>query len=215
MSPSTRTIGRRCNMAMVQGEPLETLYRAYAQSLLSTQFQGELERPVFGEGPQEQPLLMLIGEAPGAQEAKSGHPFVGKAGKQLDELLAAADIDRSQVFVTNAVKFRPVRAAEKTVANRTPSVKECRHALALLQTELERVRPRVVATLGNVPLRSLCWLYQLGALTVGTAHGQAVDAGAFALFPLYHPASVIYNRALQPVLAEDIRRLKELCEEKK
>lgn len=67
---------------------------------------GDYSHPVFGEGPVN-PLVMLIGEAPGGDEAKQGRPFVGKAGKQLDALLSGAGIDRSRVYITNTVKFRP------------------------------------------------------------------------------------------------------------
>ena len=76
---------------------------------------GEYEAPVFGEGPMG-PRLMLIGEAPGAEEAQFGHPFVGRAGKTLDALLDGAGIVRKNIFVTNAVKFRPIRRAAFQIA---------------------------------------------------------------------------------------------------
>ena len=79
---------------------------------------GDYSHPVFGEGPVN-PLVMLIGEAPGGDEAKQGRPFVGKAGKQLDALLSGAGIDRSRVYITNTVKFRPVNVKPKSVSNRT------------------------------------------------------------------------------------------------
>ena len=77
---------------------------------------GDYSHPVFGEGPVN-PLVMLIGEAPGGDEAKQGRPFVGKAGKQLDALLSGAGIDRSRVYITNTVKFRPVNVKPKSVSN--------------------------------------------------------------------------------------------------
>ena len=78
---------------------------------------GDYSHPVFGEGPVN-PLVMLIGEAPGGDEAKQGRPFVGKAGRQLDALLSGAGIDRSRVYITNAVKFRPVNVKPKSLSNR-------------------------------------------------------------------------------------------------
>ena len=86
---------------------------------------GDYQNPVFGEGPDE-PVVMFIGEAPGGEEAATGRPFVGKAGKQLNELLTEAGIDRSRVYVTNAVKFRPVNRKPRSVSNRTPSGAELR-----------------------------------------------------------------------------------------
>ena len=93
---------------------LEELYSAERGRLsaLIEKNDGDYASPVFGEGPYS-PKLMLIGEAPGREEAEAGRPFVGKAGRQLNELLNKASINRQDVFVTNAVKFRPVRRREK------------------------------------------------------------------------------------------------------
>lgn len=171
---------------------------------------GEFESPVFGEGPLS-PQLMLIGEAPGAEETRQGHPFVGKAGKNLDGLLALAGIVREDVFVTNAVKFRPTHVKPRSVSNRTPSPAELRGGLPALRRELALVRPAVVATLGNTPLRALCLITGQRPLLIGDVHGcmQTFELGGTPLnvFPLYHPASVIYNKALLPALEEDAKRL--------
>ena len=106
-------------------DALRLLYDAERARLsgLSTQNNGDYLNPVFGEGPLT-PHLMLIGEAPGREEAAAGHPFVGKAGRQLNELLELAGIARGDVFVTNAVKFRPIKRGARSVANRTPTAKE-------------------------------------------------------------------------------------------
>lgn len=171
---------------------------------------GIYDRPVFGEGP-TQPWLMLIGEAPGAQEVKEGHPFVGAAGRQLSELLEQADIDRRDVYITNVVKYRPVTVTERSMRNRTPGAPEIAKALPLLLLELELLRPACVATLGNVPLNATLALCGEGRRTIGDAHGSPLPmrlgGHAFQLFPLYHPASVIYNRALKPVCEQDARAL--------
>lgn len=85
-------------------------------------FPGDQRRLVFGEGPTDHPQIMLIGEAPGAQEEQQGRPFVGKAGKNLDEFLHIVGLSRSEIFISNTVKVRPSRISPKgTVANRPPN----------------------------------------------------------------------------------------------
>lgn len=174
---------------------------------------GAYDLPVFGQGP-ERPFLVLIGEAPGAEETKQSRPFVGKAGRQLDELLAYAGIPRDEVYITNVVKFRPMVKGERTVRNRTPVREEIDASLPLLREELLILRPQCVATLGNVPLCALLSLCGLDRQVIGEAHGQARRVTLLdwetALFPLYHPASAIYNRSLLPVCHEDAGRLGEL-----
>ncbi|MEL7609046.1 MAG: uracil-DNA glycosylase [Bacillota bacterium] len=167
---------------------------------------GEHASPVFGEGPDE-PLLMLVGEAPGREETAAGKPFVGKAGKQLNGLLERARIDRAGVYLTNAVKFRPVRMGGTTVANRAPAREEIESSLWLLEKEISLLRPRVVATLGNIPLGAILALTGEKSVSIGSAHAAArtVSVGGvpITLFPMYHPASGIYNRDLIPVLEAD------------
>lgn len=173
----------------------------------------DLTHPVFGEGDPDEPLIMFIGEAPGRDEAVCGRPFVGKAGKQLDAMLELAGIDRGKVFVTNSVKYRPTKVAERRVSNRTPSVSEVKDGLSLLKFEIASVRPSVIATLGNVPLSAVLMLSDTEGekLNVGAAHGMPrmimIVGRPFHLFPLYHPASSIYNRELKQVLEKDLIRL--------
>lgn len=174
---------------------------------------GDYSHPVFGEGPVN-PLVMLIGEAPGGDEAKQGRPFVGKAGKQLDALLSGAGIDRSRVYITNTVKFRPVNVKPKSVSNRTPTGAELKAGLPLLKSELCLLSPRIIVTLGNTPLKAVLTLAGERIRTVGELHGRSIsvtiEGKGMLLSPQYHPASVIYNRALADTLAEDIGRLGEI-----
>ena len=171
---------------------------------------GDYQNPVFGEGP-DGPVVMFIGEAPGGEEAATGRPFVGKAGKQLNELLTEAGIDRSRVYVTNAVKFRPVNRKPRSVSNRTPSGAELRAGLPLLRAEIELLKPMVIVTLGNTPLKAVSAIAGLDKLTIGDVHGKpvgiSISGHRCTLIPQYHPASVIYNRSLMDVLAEDIAAL--------
>ena len=171
--------------------------------LIADLYEGEKKILVHGEG-EIGARVMLVGEAPGEQETLHGRPFVGKAGRNLDEFLELAGLERSQLYVTNAVKFRPTKrsAAGRTV-NRPPTREEVSLFLPWLRREIELVAPEVIVTLGNVPLRALTG----PKAVIGDVHGAFQDADGLRLSPLYHPASLIYNPALRPVYAEDIRRL--------
>jgi len=163
---------------------------------------------VYGEG-NESAAVMLVGEAPGAEETRLLRPFVGKAGKNLDEFLFVLALRRKDIYITNVVKFRPYKVSEKgTLSNRPPAKEELAAMVPHLQSEIEAVAPRVVVTLGNVPLKAL---HGLNA-TIGACHAKPTGAHAlshkFLLFPLYHPASIIYNRALKSVYDEDLKKLK-------
>ena len=174
--------------------------------------QGDYLHPVFGDG-RVGAAVLLIGEAPGAEEALQGRPFVGKAGAQLHALMALMHIDRDSIYITNVVKYRPVVRSERTVRNRTPGSREVDAALPLLQQEIAVLRPQWIVTLGNTPLHALCRLAGIPTDTVGNLHGRpmpiTVTACACTLFPMYHPASGIYNRALIDVMAQDAAALGE------
>lgn len=173
---------------------------------------GEYRFPVFGEG-NPHPVALFIGEAPGAEETKLGRPFVGKAGRQLDALLKQAGIDRGSVYITNVVKYRPVVRSERSTRNRTPGPKEVAAALPLLREEIAAVEPKVLVTLGNVPLRAVLQLAGEREQPIGALHGRALplrlQGGEVDVFPLYHPASGIYNRTLVPVMEQDVLALGE------
>lgn len=168
--------------------------------------QGEYHRPVFGEG-RPGATIVLIGEAPGAEETKLGHPFVGKAGKQLDALFCRFGVMREDAFITNVVKYRPVVRSEKTTKNRTPLPAEVKASLPLLKTEILHLSPKLILTLGNTPLTAVFALAGQKPPVIGSAHGRQhaieIDGAAFTVIPLYHPASGIYNRALVQVMEQD------------
>ena len=155
---------------------------------------------VFGEGP-AQARLMLVGEAPGEQEAMLGRPFVGKAGKLLDAFIAGTGL------TTNTVKFRPSRISKAgRVVNRTPTQEEIAAFLPFLKKEIAQVNPACVVTLGNVPLRALLGEKE----TIGQAHGQLRRQEDRLYFPMYHPASMIYNPGLKAIFAQDMEKLGQL-----
>lgn len=166
---------------------------------------------VFGEGA-EHPALMMIGEAPGGDEEKQGRPFVGKAGKNLSAFLEVVGLKREEIYISNVVKLRPTKSSPKTgkAVNRPPSSAEIAFFLPFLREEIEIVAPRVIVTLGNVPLKAVTGD---PAASIGAYHGKPMTlADGRVLFALYHPAAVIYNRALQAVYDEDLLALRGFLE---
>ena len=168
---------------------------------------------VFGDGLMDHPVLMLIGEAPGEQETLHGKPFVGKAGKNLTAFLEVVGLDRSELYVSNVVKVRPTkRSAAGGIVNRPPNREEKLLFTPWLMREIAIVRPDALVTLGNVALQAFM------EDTVGNAHGRwhrtvvsppEGEAFTLPLFPLYHPASVIYNRSLADVYQADLITLRD------
>ena len=180
-------------------------YRAELRAFLARRMPGKEDALVFGEGPKN-PRLMLIGEAPGEQETLLGHPFVGKAGKNLDHFLMLAGLKREEIYIGNAVKYRPTKVGKTgRLSNRPPTREEIALFRPWLLKEIELVQPRMIATLGNVPLGAVTGK----SLTIGAVHGQLMDSGIgnLPLYALYHPASLIYNRSLEPVYEQDVRAL--------
>lgn len=162
---------------------------------------------VFGEGA-EQPALMMIGEAPGGDEEKQGRPFVGKAGKNLSAFLEVVGLKREEIYISNVVKLRPTKESPKTgkAVNRPPSAQEIAFFQPFLQEEIKAIAPKVIVTLGNVPLKAVTGEKKA---VIGDYHGTPVALpDGRTLFALYHPAAVIYNRALQAVYDEDLLKLK-------
>lgn len=179
------------------------------------------DRLVKGEGNASSPTIMMIGEAPGAEEQQQGRPFVGKAGKNLNSFLGEVGLERREIYVTNAVKIRPEKVSAKgSVSNRPPSSEEIAMFLPFLREEILAVKAKIIVTLGNVPLKCVYQAADSGEKkkpAVGEEHGkpQQVKIGGreFLLFPLYHPASIIYNRGLRDVCAADYAALSRLTKD--
>jgi uracil-DNA glycosylase family 4 len=151
---------------------------------------------VPGEGPADA-AIVIVGEAPGANEDKAGRPFVGSAGRLLGTLLEAAGLEREDVFITNVVKGRPP-------GNRDPKADEVAHSWPWLEAQLAAIEPELVVPLGRHALRRFA-----PDLKIGDVHGQAVEVDGRRLFPLYHPAAALHNQSLRGTLDEDARRLGE------
>jgi uracil-DNA glycosylase len=139
--------------------------------------------------------VMLVGEAPGASEDKQGRPFVGRAGKLLDELLAEAGLVRDDVFITNVVKARPP-------GNRDPRAAEVAHYLPWLEQQLALIKPTVVIPLGRHALAHFA-----PGKKITEVHGTLVLEGDRQLVPWLHPAAALRNRDLRETLFQDARAL--------
>jgi uracil-DNA glycosylase len=161
---------------------------------------------VFGEG-NPRATVMLVGEAPGEKEAKSGRPFVGAAGKVLNELLELIGLERGDIYITNIVKDRPPE-------NQNPTSKAIQIYGPYLQRQIDIVKPKVIVPLGRFALDYV--LVNFGAVERGKIselHGVPIHAqasyGEIAILPLYHPAAGFYNRSLKQTLEEDFQTLKQ------
>ena len=186
--------------------PLQSVYQEM-QAFFKPLWPGEDKPLVLGEGKDREPALMLIGEAPGETEVIKRRPFVGAAGKNLDEFLTLARMNREDIFVTNTVKIRPTEIGPTGRArNRAPNKEELSLFIPWLFKEIQAVKPRFLVTLGNVPLKALTE----NKNTVGDCHGQWLHSKAGTpLFALYHPASIIYRRTLATVYEQDVLTLAE------
>ena len=162
--------------------------------------------PVIGEGSHDA-KIMFVGEAPGKNEAKTGRPFAGAAGKILNELLESVEIQREEVYITNIVKDRPQE-------NRDPTPEEIRLYGPFLDAQIEIIQPKVIATLGRYSMSYILSKFGLDAENKGISalHGKSFEAqtsyGIVTIAILYHPAAAIYNQHLKDTLKEDFAVLK-------
>ncbi|HVX58644.1 MAG TPA: uracil-DNA glycosylase [Candidatus Saccharimonadales bacterium] len=149
---------------------------------------------VFGDGSPDADLV-FIGEAPGKNEDEQGLPFVGAAGKFLNEMLAGIGLERKDVYITNIVKYRPPN-------NRDPLPDEKAEFLPFLRAQLEVIKPKLVVTLGRHSMDSL-----LPGLTISKCHGQPKRFGGQVYLPLFHPAAALYNGGMRQTLIDDFNRI--------
>lgn len=141
--------------------------------------------------------IMFVGEGPGKQEDLKGVPFVGAAGKFLDELLDSIGLNREDVYITNVVKCRPP-------GNRDPRDDEIDACLPYLRAQTKLIKPRLICTLGNAAGRTLV----KKGLAISKYHGKFIKKKGYTFCLLYHPAAALYNNNLKDVLRADFQRLK-------
>jgi DNA polymerase len=141
---------------------------------------------------------MFIGEAPGFHEDKSGRPFVGAAGRFLEELLADIGMQRQDVYIANVIKCRPP-------GNRSPIPAEIDACKPYLDRQIELIQPRVVITLGRFSMAR----YFPGA-KISSIHGKPRKIGGVLYFPMYHPAAALHQPSLRTTVVEDMRKIPDL-----
>lgn len=157
-------------------------------------------KSVPGEGPADA-RIMFIGEAPGWNEDQQGRPFVGAAGKFLEELLAEAGLTRGEVFITNVVKSRPP-------GNRDPLPDEIAACAPFLDRQIEVIDPEVIVTLGRYSMAR--WF---PGERISRIHGQPKKVGRRLIVPMYHPAAALHQQALKKTILEDFGRLPRIVAE--
>ena len=144
--------------------------------------------------------IMFIGEGPGFYEDRDGRPFVGPAGKLLDEMLASIGLARGDVYITNMVKCRPP-------SNRDPLPVETSACQPYLDQQLEMISPRVVVTLGRYSFSKF-----FPGESISKARGKPRRWEHLTVYPMYHPAAALHNPRLRPVIEDDFRSLRSLTE---
>ena len=155
---------------------------------------------VFGVG-NPQATVMFVGEAPGFHEDQQGEPFVGAAGKLLNDLLQSAGLSRGDIYIANVIKCRPPN-------NRDPEPDEVETCKPFLMQQIAMIRPKLVCTLGNWATQTLL-ARKVGITKV---RGQAFYLKDFVLFPLLHPAAALHQGNMLEPLREDFKKLREFLD---
>lgn len=170
--------------------------KAIKQQILDNKITPELAvsatQLVFGDGNVDADIV-FIGEAPGKNEDLKGVPFIGSAGKFLDEMLSLINLKRQDIYITNIVKYRPPE-------NRDPLPEEKSAFLPYLESQLEVIQPKLVVTLGRHSLN--CFLPDL---QIGQVHGKLQTYNGRNFLPLFHPAAALYNGGMRQTLIDDFK----------
>ena len=192
---------------MDKSQALEELQAKIIADEICPELAAQATQLVMGDGNPDANIV-FIGEAPGQKEDEQGLPFVGAAGKFLNEMLNEAGMERGDVYITNIVKYRPPN-------NRDPLPEEKADFLPYLLRQLEIIDPKVVITLGRHSME-----YFLPNAKISQAHGQAVRKKVlyhdkteheWLFIPLYHPAAALYNGSMRQVLIDDFLGAAELA----
>ncbi|MBA7477545.1 hypothetical protein ES707_12956 [subsurface metagenome] len=152
---------------------------------------------VPGEGAEDAELL-FIGEAPGWHEDQQGRPFVGPAGLFLDELLAAINLKREQVYIANVIKCRPQ-------GNRDPLPVEIRNCREWLDRQIELIRPKMIVTLGRYSMAMF-----FPGKSISKIHGTAQKRDNIIYYAMYHPAAALHQQSLRQAIEEDMLKIPSL-----
>ena len=186
---------------MTQEEKLTALHNKILQDTVCPELAAQATQLVMGAGNADADIV-LVGEAPGKNEDEQGLPFVGAAGKFLNEMLASAGMNREDVYITNIVKYRPPN-------NRDPSPEEKKAFWPYLLKQLQIIEPKIVVTLGRHSME-----YFLPGQYISKIHGQPkrIQLGdhEIVIVPLYHPAAALYNGSMRQTLIDDFMRMPEI-----
>jgi uracil-DNA glycosylase family 4 len=185
-------------------EPLEALKEIATQVAACTRCELSFSRKnaVPGEGPVDSQVI-FIGEGPGFFENEQGRPFVGQAGKFLEELLEKNGLKREQVFITNVVKCRPP-------GNRDPLPEELTACNDFLDRQIVAINPKVIVTLGRYSMAKF-----LPGARISDIHGQAAWIHGRLVVPMYHPAAALHQPSLKPQLEKDFGKLQDYIQQAK
>jgi DNA polymerase len=177
-------------MAKSKQEQLEAIKQQILDNKICPELASQATQLVFGDGNPDAEIV-FIGEAPGKNEDQQGVPFVGAAGKFLNEMLDSIGLKREDVYITNIVKYRPPN-------NRDPLPDEKDAFLPYLQAQIEVIQPKVVIPLGRHSMN--CFLPDL---QISKVHGQPKRYKGMVYMPLYHPAAALYNGGMRQTLLDD------------
>jgi len=191
--------------SLSKSEALEQVKQSIMQNQVCPELAATATQLVFGSG-DPSCSVVFIGEAPGKAEDKTGLPFVGAAGKFLNEMLGMIGLDRSAVYITNIVKYRPPN-------NRDPLPEEKKAFLPYLQQQLEIIQPSLVVALGRHAAN--CFLPEL-RISEDHGHPKRITLAfserklTIVLLPLFHPAAALYNGSMRQTLIDDFALIPEI-----
>ncbi|HSX41040.1 MAG TPA: uracil-DNA glycosylase [Candidatus Saccharimonadales bacterium] len=184
---------------MNKQDQLDQLAREIIDKKITPELAAGAKQLVMGDGNPDADIV-FIGEAPGAKEDEQGIPFVGAAGKFLNEMLASIGLERSDIYITNIVKYRPP-------GNRDPLPEEKAAFMPFLETQLEIIQPKLIVFLGRHSMNVF-----LPELRISQAHGRAFRKDGKVFLPLYHPAAALYNGGMRQQLMDDFANIPKILE---
>lgn len=178
-----------------KAEGLEAIKKAILKDKVCPELAAGATQLVFGDGSADAEVV-FIGEAPGKNEDEQGIPFVGAAGKFLDEMLEGIGMKRASIYITNIVKYRPPE-------NREPFPDEKAAFLPYLRRQIEVIKPKIVVTLGRHSMEALL----PPGLKISDCHGQPKRYQGQVYLPLFHPAAALYNGGMRQTLVDDFAKI--------
>jgi len=181
-------------MAINKQQQLDKLAAKIVEDKVCEDLAKQATQLVLGDGSPEADIV-FIGEAPGKNEDIQGKPFVGAAGKFLNEMLGMIGLKREDIYITNIVKYRPPE-------NRDPLPNEKADFLPYLQKQIEIIKPKLIVTLGRHSMDVL-----LPGLKISQVHGQPKRLEKRVYLPLFHPAAALYNGSMRQTLIDDFAKI--------